>query len=141
MSLLRVYDGGKPVNWPHHLPIHWRVRRRTSRCSSPATWHYERLLTVAQLDSQRAALPLELLWSSELRAATSSSPRADRKRPHRLGPPAGPRERHQGASRAARRLLAGPLIEQKRQLEAGLRARAGLAGPQDHGNRSRAPSR
>ena len=23
MSLLRVYDGGKPVNWPHHLPIHW----------------------------------------------------------------------------------------------------------------------
>ena len=133
MSLLRVYDGGKPVNWPHHLPIHWRGPAENEPvfvAGHPGTT--ERLLTVAQLDSQRAALPLELLWSSELRGRYIEFAEGGPENARIVS------DRLQGLENGIKvrrvqldALLAGPLIEQKRQLEAGLRARAGLAGPQD----------
>ena len=133
MSLLRVYDGGKPVNWPHHLPIHWRGPAENEPvfvAGHPGTT--ERLLTVAQLDSQRAALPLELLWSSELRGRYIEFAEGGPENARIVS------DRLQGLENGIKvrrvqldALLAGPLIEQKRQLEAALRARAGLAGPQD----------
>ena len=35
MSLLRVYENGKPAATPTHLPLTGRARKKASRCSSP----------------------------------------------------------------------------------------------------------
>lgn len=133
MSLLRVYDGGKPVNWPHHLPIHWPGPAENEPvfvAGHPGTT--ERLLTVAQLESQRQALPLDLLWGSELRGRYIEFAQGGAENARIVS------DRLQGLENGIKvrrvqldALLAGPLMEQKRQLEAALRARAGLAGPQD----------
>jgi len=133
MSLLRVYDGGKPVNWPHHLPIHWpgpAGNEPVFVAGHPGTT--ERLLTVAQLESQRRALPLDLLWGSELRGRYIEFAQGGAENDRIVS------DRLQGLENGIKvrrvqldALLAGPLMEQKRQLEAALRARAGLAGPQD----------
>jgi len=133
MSLLRVYDGGKPVNWPHHLPIHWPGPAENEPVfvvGHPGTT--ERLLTVAQLESQRAALPLDLLWSSELRGRYIEFAQGGAEDDRIVS------DRLQGLENGIKvrrvqldALLAGPLMEQKRQVEAALRSRAGLAGPQD----------
>jgi hypothetical protein len=133
MSLLRVYENGKPVSWPHHLPIHWAGPAENEPvfvAGHPGTT--ERLLTVAQLEAQRAGLPLDLLWASELRGRYIEFAQGGAENARIVS------DRLQGLENGIKvrrveldALLSGPLIEQKRELEAALRARAGLAGPQD----------
>jgi hypothetical protein len=133
MSLLRVYENGKPVSWPHHLPIHWAGPAENEPvfvAGHPGTT--ERLLTVAQLEAKRPALPLDLLWASELRGRYIEFAQGGTENARIVS------DRLQGLENGIKvrrveldALLSGPLIEQKRELEAALRARAGLAGPQD----------
>jgi V8-like Glu-specific endopeptidase len=69
MSLLRVYENGKPANPPSHLTFNWSGAKEgepTFVAGHPGTT--ERLMTVAQLKTQRdLALPFWLLRFSELR--------------------------------------------------------------------------
>jgi V8-like Glu-specific endopeptidase len=69
MSLLRVYENGKPASTPDHLAIEWGGAREGEPvfvAGHPGTT--QRLLTVAQLKTQRDVfLPFWLLRFSELR--------------------------------------------------------------------------
>jgi V8-like Glu-specific endopeptidase/molybdenum-dependent DNA-binding transcriptional regulator ModE len=69
MSLLRVYENGKPASPPAHLPFNWDGAKEGEPAfvaGHPGTT--QRLLTVAQLKTQRDLfLPFWLLRFSELR--------------------------------------------------------------------------
>jgi hypothetical protein len=68
MSVLRAYENGKPAVTPNYLKINWDgpVENELVFVSGhPGST--DRLLTVAQLEAQRAELPLWLLPNSELR--------------------------------------------------------------------------
>ncbi len=84
MSLLRVYENGKPAATPGHLSVNWagaKPGEATLVAGHPGTT--QRLLTVAQLKTQRDAfLPFWLLRFSELRGRlaqySKTSPEAAR---------------------------------------------------------------
>ena len=84
MSLLRVYENGKPAATPGHLSFNWsgaKPGEATFTAGHPGTT--QRLLTIAQLKTQRDAfLPFWLLRFSELRGRlaqySKSSPEAAR---------------------------------------------------------------
>jgi V8-like Glu-specific endopeptidase len=84
MSLLRVYENGKPASTPNHLSFNWSGAKDGEPvfvAGHPGTT--DRLLTVAQLKSQRdVVLPFWLLRYSELRGRlaqySKSSPEAAR---------------------------------------------------------------
>jgi hypothetical protein len=69
VAVLRAYDGnGRPASTPNFLKVNWNgpsVGEPTFISGHPGTT--QRLLTVAQLEAQRAQLPLVLQRSSELR--------------------------------------------------------------------------
>src|SRR5690606_23899673 len=68
MSLLRAYENGAPVRAPAHMQINWQgpeAGETVFVSGHPGTT--QRLLTVAQLQAQRAQLPFWLLRASELR--------------------------------------------------------------------------
>ena len=69
MSLLRVYENGKPASTPDHLSFEWAGAKEGEPvfvAGHPGTT--QRLLTVAQLKTQRdVLLPFWLLRFSELR--------------------------------------------------------------------------
>ena len=84
MSLMRVYENGKPASTPGHLSFNWSGAKEGEPvfvAGHPGTT--DRLLTVAQLKMQRdALLPFWLLRYSELRGRliqySKSSPEAAR---------------------------------------------------------------
>ena len=68
MSLLRVYDGGRPLPTPDFLPIDWSGPDENEPVFvSGHPGETKRLLTVAQLEARRGELPLSLMYYSELR--------------------------------------------------------------------------
>jgi hypothetical protein len=84
MSLLRVYENGKPASTPDHLSLEWTGAKQGEPvfvAGHPGTT--QRLLTVAQLKTQRdLLLPFWLLRFSELRGRmiqySKTSPEAAR---------------------------------------------------------------
>ena len=84
MSLLRVYDNGKPASTPEHLSFEWAGAKEGEPvfvAGHPGTT--QRLLTAAQLKTQRdLLLPFWLLRFSELRGRiiqySKTSPEAAR---------------------------------------------------------------
>ena len=84
MSLLRVYENGKPASTPEHLSINWEGAKAGELvlvAGHPGTT--QRLLTVAQLKTQRDVfLPFWLLRYAELRGRlaqySKTSPEAAR---------------------------------------------------------------
>jgi V8-like Glu-specific endopeptidase len=84
MSILRVYENGKPASTPNHLSFNWAGAKEGEAvfvAGHPGTT--DRLLTVAQLKTQRDAyLPFWLLRYSELRGRliqySKTSPEAAR---------------------------------------------------------------
>jgi V8-like Glu-specific endopeptidase len=84
MSLLRVYENGKPAATPNHLPFNWsgaKEKEPVFVAGHPGTT--QRLLTVAQLKTERdLVLPFWLMRFSELRGRliqySKSSPEAAR---------------------------------------------------------------
>jgi V8-like Glu-specific endopeptidase len=91
MSLLRVYENGKPASTPDHLSFEWSGAKEGEPvfvAGHPGTT--QRLLTVAQLKSQRdVMLPFWLLRFSELRGRmiqySKTSPEAERTAKDYLG--------------------------------------------------------
>jgi V8-like Glu-specific endopeptidase len=85
MSLLRVYENGKPASTPGHLSFNWSGAKEgeaTFVAGHPGTT--QRLLTVAQLKTQRDVfLPFWLIRFSELRGRlaqySKTSPEAARR--------------------------------------------------------------
>ncbi|MFM8819067.1 MAG: S46 family peptidase [Phenylobacterium sp.] len=79
VSFVRLYEGGKPVRTPQHLT--WKARaplpdEPTFVSGNPGST--ERLLTVAQLETQRdLALPVGLLQRSEMRGRLIEFSRRD----------------------------------------------------------------
>jgi hypothetical protein len=68
MTLMRAYDNGVPVSTPGHLKINWNgpaAGEPVFVSGHPGTT--QRLLTVAQLESQRMQLPFWLQRAGELR--------------------------------------------------------------------------
>jgi V8-like Glu-specific endopeptidase len=84
MSLLRVYEHGKPAATPAHLPVNWagaREKEPVFVAGHPGTT--QRLMTIAQLKTERdLVLPFWLLRFSELRGRliqfSKASPEAAR---------------------------------------------------------------
>jgi V8-like Glu-specific endopeptidase len=84
MSLLRVYENGKPATTPSHLAFNWNGAKEGEPvfvAGHPGTT--SRLLTVSQLEAQRDVyLPFWLLRYSELRGRLiqygKTSPEAER---------------------------------------------------------------
>jgi hypothetical protein len=133
MTLLRVYENGKPARTPNFLPINWRGPAENELVLVPghpaAT---DRLLTVAQLEDERAELALVLLYYSELRGRYLEYAGANKETARIV---ADALYGVENAVKAFRKeldaLLDGPMMAQKARDEAALRARAGLGGPQD----------
>lgn len=68
MSILRAYENGKPAATPNHLKFNWEGPAENDVVFvSGHPGSTDRLLTVAQLETQRAELPFWLLRASELR--------------------------------------------------------------------------
>jgi len=133
MSLMRVYDGDKPVQWPHYLPMRWQgAAEGEAVFVSGHPGSTDRLLTVAQLGSERAGLPMDLLLASELRGRyiqfAEGGPENSRIVSDRL-------QTLENGIKVRRKQLDALLetapMEQKIKDEAALRARAGLAGARD----------
>jgi hypothetical protein len=133
MTLLRVYENGKPARTPNFLPIDWRGPAENELVLVPGhPGSTERLLTVAQLEDERAELALVLLYYSELRGRYLEYAGANQENARIV---ADALYGVENAIKALRKeldaLLDGPLMAQKVRDEAALRARAGLGGPQD----------
>ena len=103
MSMLRAYENGKPAATPNFLKINWNGPAENEAVF--VTGHpgsTDRLLTLAQLETQRARLPFWLLRAAELRGRyiqfgkTGAENAAHRRRSAEL---AG--EQHQGAPQGA----------------------------------------
>ncbi len=68
MALLRAWDNDAPAKSPAHLPVNWEGPADGEAVFvSGHPGSTQRLLTVAQLESERAKLPFWLLRASELR--------------------------------------------------------------------------
>ena len=133
MTLLRVYENGVPVTPAAHLKINWEgpaAGERVFVSGHPGTT--QRLLTVAQLEAERAKLPFWLLRASELRGryiqfSTGSAEAA------RIAKD--PLNALENGIKVRRRqldaLLEPALLAQKRAAEQALRAAAGFPAGQD----------
>jgi hypothetical protein len=133
MSLLRVYEGGRPLETRDFLPIRWSgpdEREPVFVVGHPG--ETRRLLTVAQLEARRKELPLSLMYSSELRGRYLEYARGGEEQARTVVEPLYNIEN--GIKVLRRQLDAlndGPLIAQKTRDEAALRERARLEGASD----------
>jgi len=130
MSLLRVYENGKPAATPTHLSINWSGAAQGEPvfvAGHPGTT--DRLLTVSQLKTQRdVTLPFWLLRFSELRGRliqfSKSSPEAARTAKDYLD---SIENSHKVRRMEQSSLLDDRLMERKISEERKLRASAGSA--------------
>jgi hypothetical protein len=132
MSLLRVYENGRPVATPNHLKINWSGAAAGDAVfvsGHPGTT--QRLLTVAQLEAQRAQLPFWLLRASELRGRYIQFSKTGAEAARIVKDPLNSLENQIKVRRKRLdALLDGAQLEQKRAAEATLRSGAKLpAGP------------
>jgi hypothetical protein len=68
MAVLRAYENGKPAVTPNHLKFNWEGPAENELVFvSGHPGGTDRLLTVSQLETQRASLPFWLLRAAELR--------------------------------------------------------------------------
>jgi hypothetical protein len=133
MALLRVYENGKPARTPNFLPIDWRGPAENELVLVPGhPGSTDRLLTVAQLEDERAELALVLLYYSELRGRYLEYAGTNEENARIVADALyGVENWIKALRKELDALLDGPLMAQKVRDEAALRARAGLGGPQD----------
>ena len=139
MSLLRVYENGKPAATPNHLSFNWAGAKEGEPvfvAGHPGTT--DRLLTVAQLKTQRDVfLPFWLLRNSELRGRliqySKASPEAARSATDDL-------EGLENAIKVRRKQLAALLDDHMMDARASAEAEAAREGdgrPEAEGERRR----
>lgn len=133
MGLLRAYENGRPVATPNHLAIRWEgpaAGEPVFVSGHPGST--DRLLTVAQLESLRAQLPLWLLRSAELRGRYIEFSKGG---PEQARIALDPLNNLENNIKKRRReldaLLEPALLAEKRRAEADLRARTQLPAGAD----------
>jgi hypothetical protein len=133
MTLLRVYENGKPARTPNFLPIDWRGPAENELVLVPGhPGSTDRLLTVAQLEDERAELSLMLLYLSELRGRYLEYAGGNKENARIVADSLyGVENWIKALRKELDALLDGQMMAHKAQDEAALRARAGLGGPQD----------
>lgn len=134
MSLMRAYEDGAPARTPGHLKINWNGAAEGEAVfvsGHPGTT--QRLLTVAQLESQRRQLPLWLARASELRGRYIQYSKTGTEAARIVKDPLNSLENRIKVRRRMLDALLDPaLLEQKRAAEQQLRASARLpAGKPD----------
>jgi hypothetical protein len=133
MSLLRVYENGKPASTPNFLTIDWSgpdANEPVFVAGHPGST--DRQLTVAQLEALRGSLPAWLLRAGEQRGRLIQFAQVGEENARKAGEPLNNLENGIKVRRKQMDALLDPaLMAQKARDEADLRAKAGLAGPQD----------
>ncbi|MGC4029420.1 MAG: S46 family peptidase [Steroidobacteraceae bacterium] len=133
MTLLRAYENGKPAVTPDHLQINWAgpaANEAVFVSGHPGST--DRLLTVAQLEAQRAELPLWLLRASELRGRYIQFAKTGTEAARIAADPLSSLENGIKVRRKELDALLDPaLLEQKRAAEADLRRRAAFPAGED----------
>jgi hypothetical protein len=129
MVLMRAYENGVPARTPHHLKINWNgaaAGEAVFVSGHPGTT--QRLLTVAQLEAQRAQLPFWLARNNELRGRYAQFAKTGTEAARIVKDPAFTVENRIKVRRKWLDALLDPaLLTQKRQAEADLRSRTRLA--------------
>jgi hypothetical protein len=133
MGLLRVYENGKPAQTPNFLAIDWSGPDANEPVFVPGhPGSTDRQLTVAQLEALRASLPAWLLRAGEQRGRLIQFAQGGEENDRKAGEPLDNLENGIKVRRKQMDALLDPkLMAQKARDEADLRAKAGLAGPQD----------
>jgi hypothetical protein len=133
MALLRAYEDGKPLRTPNHLRINWNGPAENELVFvSGHPGSTDRQMTVAQLEALRAGIPAWLLRNGELRGRYIQFAQGGAENARIVGDPLHNLENAIKVRRKQLDALLDPaLMAQKAQNEAELRARAGLAGPDD----------
>ncbi len=133
MAILRAYENGKPAVTPDHLKINWAgavANEAVFVSGHPGST--DRLLTVAQLEAQRAELPLWLQRASELRGRYIQFGKTGAEAARIVADPLSSLENGIKVRRKQLDALLEPaLLEQKRAAEADLRRRAAFPAEQD----------
>jgi hypothetical protein len=133
MGLLRVYENGKPAPTPNFLAIDWSGPDANEPVFVPGhPGSTDRQLTVAQLEALRASLPAWLLRAGEQRGRLIQFAQGGEENDRKAGEPLDNLENGIKVRRKQMDALLDPeLMAHKARDEADLRAKAGLAGPQD----------
>jgi hypothetical protein len=133
MGLLRVYENGKPATTPNFLTIDWSGPDANEPVFVPGhPGSTDRQLTVAQLEALRASLPAWLLRAGEQRGRLIQFAQGGDENARKAGEPLNNLENSIKVRRKQMDALLDPaLMAQKARDEADLRAKAGLASPQD----------
>jgi hypothetical protein len=133
MAMLRAYEDGKPVKPLAHLPVNWNgpeAGESVFVSGHPGTT--QRLLTVAQLEAERARLPFWLLRASELRGRYLQFSRLSPENARISRDPLLSIENSIKVRRHQLDALLDPaLLEQKRAAEQALRATASFPAGED----------
>ncbi|MEO6081467.1 MAG: S46 family peptidase [Steroidobacteraceae bacterium] len=133
MSMLRAYEDGKPAATPNHLKVNWNGPTENELVfvtGHPGTT--KRQLTAAQLQAQRAELPLWLLQSAELRGRYIQFSKTGAENERIVADPLNTLENNIKVRRKQMDALLGEaLLAQKVTNETQLRARTITAGNPD----------
>jgi Peptidase S46 len=133
MSLLRAYENGKPAVTPNHLKFSWNgpaVNDPVFVSGHPGST--DRLLTVAQLEAQRAQVPFWLQRNSELRGRYIQYSKTGTEQARTVGDPLNSLENGLKVRRKELDALLDPaLMAQKLAAENALRARTSLPAGKD----------
>jgi hypothetical protein len=133
VSLLRAYEDGRPAKTPDFLPVNWSGPAEGETVFvSGHPGSTERLLTVAQLDGVRRAMPATLLRAAELRGRYIQFGQSGAESTRMVADPLNVLENGIKVRRSELDALLDPaLMARKTQDEMQLRARADLAGGED----------
>ena len=133
MSLLRAYENGKPAVTPNHLKFNWNGPAANDPVFvSGHPGSTDRLLTVAQLQAQRAELPFWLQRASELRGRYIQYGKTGTEQARTVGDPLNSLENGLKVRRKELDALLDPaLMAQKLAAENALRARTSLTAGKD----------
>jgi hypothetical protein len=128
MVLMRAYENGVPAATPNHLKIEWNGPAAGDPVFiSGHPGSTQRLLTVSQLEAQRAELPLWLARNNELRGRYAQFAKGGAEAARIVKDPLFSVENNIKVRRQRLAALLDPaLLAQKRQAEADLRSRTRL---------------
>ena len=143
MALLRAYEDGKPARSPSYLRINWAGPAEGELVFVPGhPGSTNRLMTVAQLETLRTELPGGLLRASELRGRYIQFAEGGAENARIADEVLQNLENGIKVRRKQLDALLDPaLMARKTKDEAELRARAGLAGPDDPWEQTAAAAR
>ena len=130
MSILRAYENGKPAATPNYLKVNWNGPAENELVFvSGHPGSTDRMLTVAQLEAQRAQLPFWLQRAAELRGRYIQFSKTGAENERIVADPLNSLENGIKVRRKELDALLDPaLLEEKRRAESQLQATAVRSG-------------